>query len=184
MGKPSRKDIAYKLSLNPSYIDTYLCKHTPDTGSGNEVDEFEDCLYPLQFLIENQIKVHHSGWIYIATCLIFEKPISRGLASEYIHLALSKWYQELDYLADVIGELIALKYAPINRLIEFIDNPTTSKKVKQFQQKLLERTIHHFNKEKLPINTKKIITAYKEITALLKMEIEEEIQTKIKSLKK
>jgi hypothetical protein len=157
----NRSDIAYQLSLNPQYLDGQLCRYVPLSSTNNEVREFEYCLFPLQFMLQHQLKIRHSGWIYIAVCLIFEKKISRELASEYILIALQR-QENLSYLADTIGRLIAQKYAPINRLIEFLDKPFLNQSLKDFQLLVLERCIEHFDKENLPTNSKKIIAYQKE----------------------
>jgi Family of unknown function (DUF6493) len=157
----NRTDIAYQLSLNPQYLDGQLCRYVPDSATGNEVNEFENCLFPLQFMLQHQLKIRHSGWIYIAVCLIFEKKISRELAAEYILVAL-QGKEDLSYLADTIGRLIAQKYAPINRLMEFFDKPFLNQSLKDFQLLVLERCIEHFDKENLPTNSKKIIAYQKE----------------------
>jgi hypothetical protein len=167
----TRSTIAYQLSLNPHYIDAFLCRHIPSNASHNEVNEFENCTIPLQFLLEHDLKIYHSGWIYIATCLIFEKKISRDLAAEYIQIALVQRNENLAYLADVIGKLIAQKYAPINRLIEYFDKPFVSKSIQTFQQLVLEKCIEHFDTDNLPTNSKKIFTYYEEWSNVLKIDI-------------
>ena len=182
-GKGMREDIAFQLSLNPSYLDTQLCRYIPDTASGNEVSEFEACLYPMQFVLENQLRIYHSGWIYIATCLIFEKKVSRDLASEYIQLAMSR-KENLDYLAETISKLISLKYAPVNRLIEYFDKPNSYIEIKQFQLQILEHCILFFDKENLPRSSKKIITYYKEWLASLNLEMPKRIEEQLNKLKK
>ncbi len=176
----SRSTIAYQLSLNPHYIDGLLCRYIPSNASYNEVNEFENCTIPLQFLLENELKVYHSGWIYIATCLIFEKKISRDLAAEYIQIALIQRNEDLSYLAEVIGKLIAQKYAPINRLIEYFDKPFVAKSIQLFQHLVLEKCIEHFDIENLPTNSKKIFTYYEEWTTSLNLEKDKSLLDKFK----
>jgi Family of unknown function (DUF6493) len=169
--KGFRITIPYQFSLNPHYLDLILCRFIPLSGILNEVSDFEDALIPLQFLLEHDLKIYHSGWIYIATCLIFEKKISRDLAAEYIQIALVQRNENLAYLADVIGKLIAQKYAPINRLIEYFDKPFVSKSIQTFQQLVLEKCIEHFDTDNLPTNSKKIFTYYEEWSNVLKIDI-------------
>lgn len=182
-GKATREDIAFQLSLNPSYLDPQLCRYLPDTTSGNEVSGFEDCLFPLQFILENQIRIFHSGWLYVATCLLFEKKISRDLASEYIQLAISR-KENLDHLASVLGTLISLKFAPVNRFIEYLDKPNDFIEVTQFQLQVLYASIMSFDKESLPRSCKKIVSYYKETLTSLKLQLPKEIEKKLKKIKK
>ena len=72
-GIGARIDIDNQISLNPNYVDSLLCRYVPETASGNEVDGFEKCLYPIRFILENQLTIYHSGWLYIAVCILFEK---------------------------------------------------------------------------------------------------------------
>ncbi|MBK7140087.1 MAG: hypothetical protein IPH74_14195 [Bacteroidetes bacterium] len=180
--KAYRIDIPYQFSLNPNYLDALLCRYIPDTATGNEVDGFEDCLYPMQFILENQITIYHSGWIYVAVCLLFEKKISRDLASEYIQLAISR-NENLDYLATVLSKLINKKYAPINRFIEYLDKPIYLKEIKAFQFNVLVKCILAFEKENLPINSKKLIQYYQDFKMTLNAD-NEEVNLKLLALKK
>jgi len=180
--KGYRKDIESQISLNPNYIDALLCRYIPDTASGNEVSGFEECLYPMRFILESQLYIYHSGWLYIAACLLFEKRISRDLATEYIHLAISR-KDDLDYLAQTIGILLSLKHAPINRFIEYLDKPTEYVEVKQFQYQTLTQCIMLINSDNKPRNSKKIIQYYKEWLNFLKLEMPSEVKEKITNLK-
>ncbi len=175
-----RSTIPYQLSLNPHYIDAFLCKYIPSNATHNEVNEFENCSIPLQFLLENNIKIHHSGWIYIATCLIFEKKISRDLAAEYIQIALIQRNENLTYLAEVVGKFIAQKYAPINRLIEYFDKPFVAKSIQLFQHLVLEKCIEHFEIKDLPTNSKKVFTYYEEWATSLNLEVNKNLLGRFK----
>lgn len=177
-GKGFRSDIKYQMSLNPLYVDAIICRYIPDTASGNEVDGFEACLYPMQFLLDHKLKVYHNGWLYIAVCLLFEKKISRDLASDFIELSLLR-NENLDDLAIIIGKLIGWKFAPINRLIEYFDKPMTGIKIKRFQHKVMASCISNFGSSSLPTNSKKLISYYKEWSSLLGLE--NEIEAKEKS---
>ena len=177
-------DISYQISLVPQYIDTLITRYIPDTASGNEVTELEHCLYPLQALLENKLKVHHGGWLYIAVCLLFEKKVSRDLAAAYIEFALQENFVNHEYLAVEIGKLISLKYAPVNRLLEYIDKGISSKQVKTFQLKVLEQCILSVDIKHTPINFKKIIAAFYELSGGLQIEPQVNIADKLKELKK
>jgi len=181
--KASRVDIGNQLSLNPNYIDALICRYIPDTATGNEVDGFEECLYPMQFILDHQLIIYHSGWLYVAVCLLFEKKISRDLASEYINLAITR-NENLDDFAKKLSKLISDKFAPINRLIEYLDKPNHSKETKHFQFLVLSNCIKNFDKQNLPTNSKKVVQYYKELQNDLKLNIEEEVEKKIIEIKK
>jgi hypothetical protein len=175
-----REAIAFQLSLTPQYIGPLLCRYIPDTASGNEVKEMENCLYPMQFLMDHRLEVHGSGWLYIAVCLLFEKKISRDLAAEYIQFSLIDRKWDLSYLALAIGRLLAGGYAPINRFIEYLDRPFVSQQIKEFQLLCLEKTFEHLNGERLPINSKKLDTYYVEVSAQLNKEVNQAFLSKVK----
>lgn len=181
--KASRVDITNQLSLNPNYIDALLCRYIPDTATGNEVDGFEECLYPMQFILDHQLRIYHSGWLYVAVCLLFEKKISRDLASEYINLAISR-NENLNEFVIILSRLINDKFAPINRLIEYLDKPNHSKETKHFQFQILSNCIKNFDKQNLPTNSKKIVQYYKELQAAFKLNIDNTVEEKIKEIKK
>ena len=181
--KASRVDITNQLSLNPNYIDALLCRYIPDTATGNEVYEFEECLYPMQFILDHQLRIYHSGWLYVAVCLLFEKKISRDLASEYINLAISR-NENLNEFVIILSKLINDKFAPVNRLIEYLDKPNHSKETKHLQFQILSNCIRRFDKQNLPINSKKIVQYYKELQAALNLNIDNTVEVKIKEIKK
>ncbi|GIZ15822.1 DUF6493 family protein [Capnocytophaga catalasegens] len=178
-----RSDVEYILSLSPYYVDGYLCNYVPDTAMGNEVAELEWGMFSMQFLLENNLRVHHSGWIYVGVCLLFEKKPSRDLATEYILQCLSHG-QSLDYLAKVIGILLAGKYAPINRFIEYLDRPLPYAQVKDFQRKAMEQFFIHLDLQEQPTNTKKLINYYEELSASSSEPMPEAVTEKIANIKK
>ncbi len=151
------KDVLYYLSLVPNYPDSWLNFFIPATASGNEVDGFEECLYPLQYLLENQLRVHHAGWVYIAVCLLFEKKISRDLAAEYIQLAIQHNFVDSHYLSECIAYLLMYKYAPVNRFIEYLDNHNGDPAIRRFQKQILENCITLAGEKDLPTNYKKLM---------------------------
>lgn len=176
-----REEIPYQMSLTPQYLGALLCRYIPDTSSGNEVAELEDCLYPLQFLLDHQLKIYDGGWLYIAVCLVFEKKISRALASDYIQFSILDKQQDLTLLAEIIGKLIALNFSPVNRLIEYFDKPVDAIKIKEFQLLILASCIQHFDAGRLPANSKKIITYYLDWSKSLNKEIDTDTLAKLKS---
>lgn len=151
------KDVLYYLSLVPNYPDSWLNFFIPATASGNEVDGFEECLYPLQYLLENQLRVHHAGWVYIAVCLLFEKKISRDLAAEYIQLAIQHNFVDSLYLSECIAYLLMYKYAPVNRFIEYLDNHNGDPAIRRLQKQILENCITLAGEKDLPTNYKKLM---------------------------
>lgn len=179
----SKDGFRYWLSLIPHYCNAVLLHDLPSTASGNEVKDFDYCLFPLQYIIENQIWVYHSGWLYIALCLIFEKKVSRTLAAEYINMAYGLGFINEEYLSESISVMIMNKFAPVNRLVEYFDmvNPDH---IKQLQLSIIEKCIEKSDKENLPVNFKKLIAYYKEICSSLGLKINPNIETKLQSLKK
>ncbi|MNK17409.1 hypothetical protein D3C87_355990 [compost metagenome] len=175
-----REAIAFQLSLTPQYIGPTLCRYIPDTASGNEVPDMENCLYPMQFLMDNRLQVQGSGWLYIAVCLLFEKKISRDLAAEYVQFALLNSKHDLSYLAPIIGRLLAVGYAPVNRFIEYLDRPFVAQQIKAFQLVCLEKTLEHLDGERLPVNSKKLVAYYVEFSAQLNKKVNQAFLSKIK----
>lgn len=178
-----REDIYYQMSFLPHYIDPLLCRYIPDTGSNNEVGEIEQCLYPLQYLLEQQIIVRHSGWIYIAQCLIFEKRISRDLAREYLMFALANKTMNQDYFSDVIANMIAKKYTPVKRLTESLEETDSPKKLKELYFLIASKCIQSFHPKEKPRSYKKIITSYKELQKELGIPLDDTLESIIKTLK-
>lgn len=156
-------DACYGLSLIPHYPDVFLQCCVPDTASGNEVAEIENCLYPLKYLLENQLPVHHGGWVYIAVCLLFEKKTSRSLAAEYIQLAARKGFLNSAYLSDCLAYLLMHKFAPVNRFIEFLDNYRSDPDVLVLQRLILAACIDNSEVNPRPINFKKLQAYYDEL---------------------
>ena len=87
-------------------------------------------------------------------------------------------------MANTIGMLLSLSYAPINRFIEYLDKPTSFIEEKQFQHEVLTQSIILFKSEAQPRNSKKIIQYYKESINFLKLDTPENVTKKLKHLKK
>ncbi|SHE54370.1 DUF6493 family protein [Pedobacter caeni] len=175
-----RETIPFQMSLMPQYPGPLLCRYIPTNAMGNEVRELENCLYPMQFLMDHQLDVHGSGWLYIAVCLLFEKKISRDLATEYVQFSLLNRKRALSDLADILGKLIARGYAPVNRFIEYLDRPFVSQTIREFQWLCLERILEHFDGAQLPINSKKIIAYYTEVSVHLDKVLDQDLLSKVK----
>ena len=156
MGKVIDEDIDYELSLNPRYIDGWLCKYLLTYAQGVEGESLTEATRVMSLLLEHHLPIYHGGWLMVATCLLAERKPLRDLATEYILLALQRG-KTLTYLAEAIGTLLAHKYAPIARFVEFLDLPTRDPKVKAFQKSVVEAYLPLAEKqEKKPTNHKKL----------------------------
>ena len=156
MGKVIDEDIDYELSLNPRYIDGWLCKYLLTYTQGMDRESLSEATRVMSLLLEHHLPIYHGGWLMVATCLLAERKPLRDLAAEYILLSLQR-EKTLSYLAEAIGTLLAHKYAPIARFVEFLDLPTRDPKVKDFQKSVVEAYLPLAEKqEKKPMNHKKL----------------------------
>ena len=157
MSKATDEDIDYQLSLNPRYIDGWLCKYLLTHAQGMEGESLTEATRIMSLLLEYHLPIYHGGWLMVATCLLAERKNLRDLTTEYILLSLQRG-ETLTYLAEAIGTLLAHKYAPIARFIEFLDLPTRDPKIKAFQKAVVEAYLPLAEKqEKKPINHKKLV---------------------------
>ena len=146
----------YKLSLNPQYPDAMLCDYISTWVTGNEVREIRNMSVPLEVLLRYDIRVRHSGWLYIGTALLFEKRPSRDLAYEYICQAITRG-EDLTYLKTYLAQALAWDFLPITRFIEFLDRPTHNAKLKAFGKEVIALYLEEAEKQdKLPKNHKKL----------------------------
>ena len=158
MGKVIDEDIDYELSLNPRYIDGWLCKYLLSYTQGMDRESLSEATRVMSLLLQYNLPVYHGGWLMVATCLLAERKPLRDLATEYILLVLQRG-ETLTYLAEAIGTFLAHKYAPITRFVEFLDIPTRDPKVKAFQKSVVEAYLPLAEKlEKKPTNHKKLVT--------------------------
>ena len=148
----------YKLSLNPHYPNAMLCDYISTWVTGNEVREIRNMSVPLEVLLRYDIRVHHSGWLYIGTALLFEKRPSRDLAYEYICQAIA-CEEDLSYLKTYLAQALAWDFLPIPRFIEFLNRPTHDAKLKAFGKEVIQLYLKEVEKQnKLPKNHKKLAT--------------------------
>ena len=155
-GSPISTIFEYKLSLNPHYPNAMLCNYTSTWVTGNEVREIRNMSLPLEVLLRYDLRVQHSGWIYIGTALLFEKRPSRDLAYEYICQAIARG-EDLTYLKTYLAQVLAWDYLPITRFIEFLDRPTCNAKIKAFGSEVVILYLEEVKKQdKLPRNHKKL----------------------------
>ena len=145
----------YKLSLNPHYPDAMLCDYISTWVTGNEVREIRNMSLPLEVLLRYDIRVNHSGWLYIGTALLFEKRPSRDLAYEYLCQAIGRG-EDLSYLKTYLAQALAWDFLPIPRFIEFLDRPNPPA-VKAFGKEVVALYLEEVKKqEKLPRYHKKL----------------------------
>ena len=146
----------YKISLNPHYPDAMLCDYISTWVTRNEVHEIRNMSLPLEVLLRYDIRVRHSGWLYIGTALLFEKRPSRDLAYEYICQAITRG-EDLSYLKTYLAQVLAWDFLPISRFIEFLDRPTHDPKIKTFGKDVIALYLEEVKKQdKLPKNHKKL----------------------------
>ncbi len=157
MSRATDEDIDYQLSVNPRYIDGWLCKYLLTYAQGMEGESLTEATHVMSLLLEYHLPIYHGGWLMVATCLLAERKNLRDLTTEYILLALQRG-ETLTYLAEAIGTLLAHKYAPIARFIEFLDLPTRDPKIKAFQKAVVEAYLPLAEKQdKKPTNHKKLV---------------------------
>lgn len=179
----SKAGFLYWVSLAPHYIDAILLIDLPWSCTKNELKAFEYCSYPLQYLIENQIQVHHSGWLYIAFCLIFDKKTSRTLATEYISMAFNLGFINKEYLAESLSDMLMSHFTPVDRLIEYFDQMNPDH-IKTFQLLIIEKCIRKVEINNLPVNLKKLVASYYDLNNSLNKEPDKEIDLMINTIKK
>ena len=151
----SAQEAEYKLSLNPHYPDAILCAYIALWATMNEADQVRDMTLPLEAVLRYDLRVRHSGWLYIGACLLFEKRPSRDLAYEYICQAIARG-EDLNHLKTYLANVLAWDYLPIPRFIEFLDRPNPPA-VKAFGKEVAELYLEEVKKQdKLPRNHKKL----------------------------
>ena len=151
----SAQEAEYKLSLNPHYPDAILCAYIALWATMNEADQVRDMTLPLEAVLRYDLRVRHSGWLYIGACLLFEKRPSRDLAYEYICQAIAR-EEDLSYLKTYLAQVLAWDYLPIPRFIEFLDRPNPPA-VKAFGKEVVALYLEEVKKQdKLPRNHKKL----------------------------
>ena len=151
---PLSTEVNYLLSLNPHYPDAILCGYIANNACG--ADEIRNMLLPLEAVLRYDLRVRHSGWLYIGSCLLYDKRPSRDLAYEYILQALTRG-EDLHYVGRYLSDALAMHFSPINRFVEFLDRPTRDPKVKAFQRKVVALYLEEAKKQdKLPRYHKKL----------------------------
>ena len=150
-------DILYQCSLNPHYPEAQILRYIASYAKGNESYDIEYMQMSMQVLLENHLPIYHSGWLFVAAALLFEKKPTRDMAAAYI-LEHLEYGTNLNLLAQYIGKLLAEQYAPIARFVEFLDIPTRDPKIKAFQKTVVEAYLPLAEKlDKKPTNHKKLV---------------------------
>ena len=151
-------DKLYQCSLNPHYPEAQILRYIASYAKGNESYQIEYMQTSMQVLLENHLPIYHSGWLFVAAALLFEKKPTRDMAAAYI-LEHLEYGTNLNLLAQYIGKLLAEQYAPIARFVEFLDIPTRDPKIKAFQKAVVEAYLPLAEKlDKKPTNHKKLVT--------------------------
>ena len=147
----------YFMSLNPQYLDALLCRYVPYWVRISDATTYEDLNQITTFLLVNDLRIYHSGWLFMGIAFLHDKKETRDLATEYILRAISR-DEDLSYLQHFLADILAQKLTPINRFVEFLDMPTRNKKVKEFQKCVVEEYLRLVeNVEKKPTNHKKLV---------------------------
>ena len=150
-------DKLYQCSLNPHYPEAQILRYIASYAKGNESYQIEYMQTSMQVLLENHLPIYHSGWLFVAAALLFEKKPTRDMAATYI-LEHLEYGTNLNLLAQYIGKLLAEQYAPIARFVEFLDIPTRDPKIKAFQKAVVEAYLPLVEKlDKKPTNHKKLV---------------------------
>ena len=150
-------DILYQCSLNPHYPEAQILRYIASYAKGNESGDIEYMQTSMQVLLENHLPIYHSGWLFVAAALLFEKKPTRDMAAAYILECLENG-TNLNLLAQYIGKLLAEQYPPISRFMEFLDIPTREPKIKTFQKAVVEAYLPLAEKlDKKPTNHKKLV---------------------------
>ncbi len=150
-------DMLYQCSLNPHYPEAQILRYIASYAKGNESYQIEYMQTSMQVLLENHLPIYHSGWLFVAAALLFEKKPTRDMAAAYILECLESG-TNLNLLAQYIGKLLAEQYAPIARFVEFLDLPTRDPKIKAFQKNVVKAYLSLAEKlEKKPTNHKKLV---------------------------
>ena len=150
-------DKLYQCSLNPHYPEAQILRYIASYAKGNESYQIDYMQTSMQVLLENHLPIYHSGWLFVAAALLFEKKPTRDMAAAYI-LEHLEYGTNLNLLAQYIGKLLAEQYAPIARFVEFLDIPTRDPKVKAFQKSVVEAYLPLAEKlDKKPTNHKKLV---------------------------
>ena len=148
----------YFMSLNPQYLDALLCRYVPYWVRISDATTYEDLNQITTFLLVNDLRIYHSGWLFMGIAFLHDKKETRDLATEYILRAISR-DEDLSYLQHFLADILAQKLTPIARFVEFLDLPTRDPKVKAFQKAVVEAYLPLAEKqEKKPTNHKKLVS--------------------------
>ena len=146
----------YFMSLNPQYLDALLCRYVPYWVRISDATIYEDLNQITTFLLVNDLRIYHSGWLFMGIAFLHDKKETRDLATEYILRAISR-DEDLSYLQHFLADILAQKLTPIARFVEFLDIPTRDPKIKSFQKAVVEAYLPLAEQlDKKPTNHKKL----------------------------
>ena len=147
----------YFMSLNPQYLDALLCRYVPYWVRISDATIYEDLNQITTFLLVNDLRIYHSGWLFMGIAFLHDKKETRDLATEYILRAINR-DEDLSYLQHFLADILAQKLTPISRFVEFLDIPTREPKIKAFQKAVVEAYLRLAEKlDKKPTNHKKLV---------------------------
>ena len=151
------ENIAYQLSMQPNAIDRWVLPYVLPIGVGERAEPLNAATQVMQFLLQWQLPLKSGGWLFVATCLIGEKQPLRDMATDYLLWALGAG-ANTSYLADCTGRLLASKYAPVKRFIEFTDRPLPYAEVKAFTQAVVQNYKKYVDERDKPSNHKLMLS--------------------------
>jgi hypothetical protein len=172
-------DMYYQASLVINYIDPLLCSHVFFYCNTEGIHSA-----PLKYILDNNIKVHHSGWIYIAACLLTNGKEVRSMAEEYIVFALANKFMKETYFSEIVAKLIVEKFMPVKRLTDYIERSFAIKELKELHFSILTKCIEAVDVNDKPRSFPKIVSLFIELQKDLNGQTSDLIQAKIKSLKR
>ncbi|WP_454980312.1 DUF6493 family protein [Capnocytophaga haemolytica] len=147
------ENIAYQLSLQPNAIDRWVLSYVLPIGVSERAEPLHAATRVVQLLLQWQLPVKSGGWLFVATCLIGEKQPLRDMATDYLLWALGAGV-DTTYLADCTGRLLASKYAPVKRFLEFTDRPLPYDEVKTFIKAVVQSYKKYVDEGDKPSNHK------------------------------
>nr|WP_262482264.1 DUF6493 family protein [Capnocytophaga haemolytica] len=151
------ENIAYQLSLQPNAIDRLVLRYILPIGVGERAEPLHAATRVVQLLLQWQLPVKSGGWLFVATCLIGEKQPLRDMATDYLLWALGAGV-DTTYLADCTRRLLASKYAPVKRFLEFTDRPLPYAEVKAFTQAVVQNYKKYVDERDKPSNHKLMLS--------------------------
>ncbi|MFT5821261.1 MAG: hypothetical protein ACI8ZM_002513 [Crocinitomix sp.] len=172
-------DICYQASLVINYIDPLLCSYVSIYSSDDGIHSA-----PLKYMLDNNIAVHHSGWIYVANCVLTKDKETRAMGQEYLLQAIANKTMKQDVLSAIIAKIIVTKYAPVKRLTDYVEQVTEVNELNELHFTILCKCIELVDSDDKPRSFPKIITLFKELQKDLNVQSNDALMAKVNSFKK